>query len=157
MAKRKKKLGVLESKHRPQQREVGVVREETHIQASYSGPLPPPGLLKQYNEIIPDAAERILCVAEQQAKHRQALEKTVVVGDSKRADRGLWAGLAVTLSLVAGAVFLVSTGHDGAGIAIAAVDVVGLASVFVYGTISRRSERSRKAALMDQANRPRRS
>lgn len=157
MAKPKKNAASLQASQQAQRGESRLVRQEARIQASYEGPIPPPAMLQEYNVVVPDAANRILRMAEQQVEHRQFLEKTVVVGDSKRADRGLWAGLVVTLSLVAGAVFLVSTDHDVAGIAIAALDIVGLASVFIYGTVSRRSERIKKASQMNQANRPRRS
>ncbi|MBI2919400.1 MAG: DUF2335 domain-containing protein [Chloroflexi bacterium] len=157
MAKPKKNSASLQSNQQSRGTKSRVVRQETHVQASYDGPIPPPAMLQQYNDVIPDAANRILRMAEQQVEHRQFLEKTVVVGDSKRADRGLWAGLFVTLSLVVGAVFLVYTGHDWAGVAIAGLDIVGLASVFVYGTLSRRSERMRKASQMGQVNRQRRS
>lgn len=133
------------------------VVKQTHIEASYSGPLPPPSILQQYNDIVPGAAERILRMAEQQSEHRQLLEKTVVIGDSKRADRGLICGLIVALAALGGGVFLIFTGHEWSGASIAGLDIIGLVSVFVYGTVSRRSERLRKQALMGQASQPRRS
>jgi uncharacterized membrane protein len=44
------------------------------VSSSFSGPLPPPNLLAQYNEVLPDGANRIVTMAERQAKHRQRLE-----------------------------------------------------------------------------------
>lgn len=41
--------------------------------ASFSGPIPPPAILHQYDAVIPGAAERILKMAEEQSKHRQEL------------------------------------------------------------------------------------
>jgi uncharacterized membrane protein len=122
-------------------------RSETHIQA-YGGPLPPPALLKEFDNVVPGAAERIIRMAEQQADHRQFLEKTVITGDSKRASYGLFIGALVVLSVLGGAIFLIYEGHDWAGAAIAGLDLVALASVFVYGSISRRSERAQKAKAM---------
>ena len=49
-----------------------------------SGPLPPPEMLAQYEEILPGAAERILSMAERQAEHRQKLE-----WDESNAERAL--------------------------------------------------------------------
>ncbi len=49
-----------------------------------SGPLPPPEMLAQYEEILPGAAERILSMAERQAEHRQKMER-----DESNADRAL--------------------------------------------------------------------
>lgn len=41
-----------------------VIHQEQKV---YSGPIPPPDTLNQYNEIVPGAAERILCMAEDNA------------------------------------------------------------------------------------------
>lgn len=115
---------------------------------TYSGPLPKPDALQEYDRIVPGAAERILRMAEKQAEHRQYLEKTVIVGDTKRANWGLAAGFIVAMSGLGAAVWLVATGNAVAGTIIGSADIVGLASVFVYGTVSRRAERTQKAALM---------
>ena len=45
------------------------------IQSEFSGPLPPPNIIKGYEDILPGAADRILSMAENQAKHRQEIEK----------------------------------------------------------------------------------
>lgn len=42
---------------------------------SFSGPLPHPSILKGYNELVPDAAERILKAFEKQNEHREFIEK----------------------------------------------------------------------------------
>lgn len=45
---------------------------------SYSGPIPPPAMLKEYDDAVPGAASRILDLAERQADHRMDLEKKVL-------------------------------------------------------------------------------
>ena len=58
---------------------------------TFLGPLPPPEILAQYEQILPGSAERIMVMAENQAEHRQSLEetvKTVIEGDSKRRTYG---------------------------------------------------------------------
>ena len=87
-------------------------------------------------------------MAERQATHRQDLERTVVRGDSRRAFCGLFVGAIVALCVLGGAVFLIYNGHDWAGSVIAALDIVSLVSVFVYGSISRRQERIKKSEVM---------
>jgi uncharacterized membrane protein len=47
---------------------------------SFSGPIPHPELLAQYDQIIPKGADRILKMAERQSEHRQYLEKWSIVG-----------------------------------------------------------------------------
>jgi uncharacterized membrane protein len=54
------------------------------IQA-HAGPLPNPETLAQYNDIIPDGADRIMKMAEGQASHRQKLEEYVIKTNSRRA------------------------------------------------------------------------
>ncbi|MCD4823919.1 MAG: DUF2335 domain-containing protein [Phycisphaerae bacterium] len=49
-----------------------LLKEEHHL---FAGPLPPPVILDQYNNIIPDGAERIMVMAENQSLHRRQLEK----------------------------------------------------------------------------------
>lgn len=41
----------------------------------FSGPIPHPDILKGYNELVPDAAERILKAFEKQSEHRECIEK----------------------------------------------------------------------------------
>lgn len=40
-------------------------------QISFSGPIPHPDLLAQYDQIIPNGADRILLMAEAQSRHRR--------------------------------------------------------------------------------------
>lgn len=127
-------------------RRTEIVVQETHI-----GPLPQPEILRQYDNIVPGAAERILSLTERQAEHRQFLEKIVISGDSKRADRGLWCGLTVALAVLVVGGILIYMGHDWAGGVFVSLDIASLAGVFVYGTISRRSERIQKAMTMKSA------
>lgn len=123
---------------------------ETHVASVFAGPLPEPATLQEYEKVVPGSAERIIRMAENQAEHRQFLEKTVVMGDTTRANRGLYVGGFVSVCFLGSAVFLISTGHDWAGGVLAGLDIVGLASVFVYGTISRRAEREKKASTKAQ-------
>ncbi len=121
---------------------------QLRIEASYSGPLPRPSDLQEYERVMPGAANRILTMAERQANHRQTLEKTVIVGDSKRANCGLWIGAFVVLCLLGGSVFLIINDHDWAGTVIAGLDIVSLVGVFVYGSNNRRQERIKKTEIM---------
>ena len=66
MAKSKKKPKKTPS---PQQLSPQKQQEQRQIlkaSAFHSGPLPPPAVLSQYNNAVPDAAERILKMAESQ-------------------------------------------------------------------------------------------
>ena len=47
-----------------------------------SGPIPDPQTLRQYNEITPGLADRIVRMAEDEALHRRGLERTIVDAQS---------------------------------------------------------------------------
>ena len=125
-----------------------VAFSQTHFTEISTGPLPPPSMLAEYDRIIPGAAERILNLAEQQTKHRIELEKSAIRSEISRSWTGLWMGLIVSLAAIGGGVLVAILASPTAGATIATASVVALASVFVYGTSSRRKERDRKAEQM---------
>lgn len=52
--------------------------ELVFAQRTYQGPLPPAGELIAYNNAVPDAAERILQMAEAEQKHRHRNEDKII-------------------------------------------------------------------------------
>jgi uncharacterized membrane protein len=110
----------------------------------YSGPIPPPELLRQYDEVVENGAERLFAAFENQTQHRQGLERTVIGGGEARANRGQWMGFGLANLVLALGTTMIFSGHDGAGAAIISVDLVGLVGVFVYGRQSQRREREAK-------------
>lgn len=45
------------------------------VQAEWSGPLPPPGILEQFNHVVDNGAERIFQAWEAETQHRHQLER----------------------------------------------------------------------------------
>lgn len=113
---------------------------------TWHGPVPPPAELKQYNEIIPDGANRILKMAEAQSAHRIELESIVIKGDDRRADRGLYTGFTIGIVMLALSFVLVMYGHDLAGTVFGTVDLLGLIGIFVYGKSVKMKELQRRDA-----------
>jgi uncharacterized membrane protein len=83
--------------------------------------------------------------AESQTAHRLALEKRVIGSDIWRSYIGLGLGFIISMTCVIGGIWLVAQGHDTAGTTVATGSVAALAGVFVYGALTRRSERREKA------------
>ena len=108
---------------------------------AFQGPIPPPELLEQYDRIIPNGADRILTMAEQQQAHRQSIERTVVESGARRANLGLILGFILTLVFGLGSMFLISSGRDISGLVLFSGSLVGLIGVFIYQTKKRRNER----------------
>lgn len=112
--------------------------------AAFSGPLPPPNVLQRYDEIIPNGADRIVAMAEKQSAHRIDLERTVIHGDSRRANWGVFCGFTLAVLVIVLSFILILYGHAVAGTILGTLDLVSLISVFIYGTTTRRRERTRR-------------
>jgi uncharacterized membrane protein len=54
-----------------------VVRGETMrlTKLSWEGPMPPPSFLRQYDEVIPGGANRLLTMVEEESVHRRLMER----------------------------------------------------------------------------------
>jgi uncharacterized membrane protein len=123
---------------------IQIASHSTNISSTFSGPLPPPNILEQYNKIVPGAAERIIAQAECQTEHRIKLESKIIDSEISRSSHGLIAGTIVALACIIGGCLLVYADHDWAGATIATASVVGLVGVFIYGTSIRRTDRAEK-------------
>lgn len=77
---------------------------------TFEGPLPPPSALRDYEDICSGAAERILVMAENQARHRQELESKLTDAGVEHMRRGF--GEARLGQVLA---FTLSTAFLGAG------------------------------------------
>lgn len=60
--------------------------------ASFKGPIPPPSLFGQYEEVLPGSADRILALTENQQSHRHKCEMEVLNAKKSVARRGQWMG-----------------------------------------------------------------
>ena len=110
----------------------------------YSGPLPAPEVLERYDKIAPGAAERIIKMAEAQSLHRQDIESRVVRSDIRNSILGVLFGFIIALTALALSAFSIYLGHAVEGTIIGTGGLSGLASVFVYGTRSRKKEREER-------------
>ena len=120
---------------------LNVKRQEIH---QYSGPIPPPAMLEQYDRVVPCAAARILKMAEDQSAHRQELEKKAIRSDVRNSLLGIIAAFVITLSAFGVVVFTVQKGQAIPATILGSGVIVGLASAFIYGTNSRKQERANK-------------
>lgn len=112
---------------------------------SFSGPLPPPEILEKYNQVLPGGAERIVAMAEQQSKHRQHLELTVVESNAFVQKLGPILGFIIAMTAVVGGFFLIEKGKDAYGLAAIITALASLAGVFVYGKKKQKKELEDKA------------
>ena len=116
---------------------------------SWQAPLPPPAVMRQYEDILPGSAKGIYQRWETQSDHRMLMESAVVVGGSKRSYLGLVFAFILSLAIIASGTCIAIIVHPWAGSSVIGTGIAGLAGVFVYGTNSSRRERERKAADAD--------
>lgn len=127
---------------------VVVHREER----SFSGPLPHPEILRQFEQVVPGAAERIIKMAEDQSSHRRDLEKKVIDSDIERSKWGQILGFVLALVGLSVSGVVAVIGNPWAGTVIGVGTIASLVSVFMYGTNSRRQERQEKEESKPQDN-----
>ena len=63
-------------------------QQVVQVTEQFSGPLPPPDVLERYNQVAPDAANRIIAMAEQETGHRRDIERLSVSNEYKEARVG---------------------------------------------------------------------
>lgn len=78
----------------------------------FSGPIPPPAILKGYESICPGAAHRIIRMAEKQELHRHTQENNVISSKISNEKRGMNYAFVLTLVLVTVGAMLVALDKD---------------------------------------------
>ena len=105
---------------------------EQVVMGRWSGPLPPPAALEQFERASPGAAGRILKMAEREEHHRQALERVMVTSEIKTRNRGQFLGFLIAAITLIGGIWLVYEGKDWPGLVAILTPLVGLVGIFVY-------------------------
>lgn len=100
---------------------------------AFSGPVPPPNLLKGYSEVVENGAERLFVLAESQVKHRIEIEKYSLRHQIKQSERGQIFGFILALLGFVIVTFLGYNGHEIAASVLGTTTIVGLVAVFVIG------------------------
>lgn len=105
-----------------------------------TGPIPPPDVLKKYNEVEPGLAQRIIAMAEAEAAHRRSIETQFVAiqGRDQAAYRrselfGQVFGLMIGLAYAVGAVYAAVHGAQIAASIFGTAGVGGLVTAFIMG------------------------
>ena len=76
------------------------VLQVSRVQTTFSGPLPPPEDFKKYNEVLPNAADRILSMAENEQKIRSDGQNKMLTNDQRRINGAI--GIGASMIAVAG-------------------------------------------------------
>jgi len=129
--KKRASPSVAAKRHAPKDQKATAISQVT--QQQFSGPIPPPELLRQYNDIIPDAAERILRMAEHDAAHLHKIEADALKYAARDQRAGQLCALSVSIVVMLTVMLGFWLGYSTAASALGGTTVVGLVTVFVTG------------------------
>jgi len=127
----------------------------TRVAKFFSGPLPPPEVLTEYNNAFPGAAERIVVMAEKQMAHRHGIEDTVVASNARAELVGQVIGAVLSAIAIIGGIYLAANDKPLSGLGVILLDVASLAGIFVYVRNAQSKERSAKLKPFEELAGPR--
>ncbi len=99
---------------------------------SFSGPIPPPNFLKEYELIVPGIAQRFLDEPHKEAEHRRALEKLMVYEQIKLNKNGQKMAFGLALLSICAAFSSIWLGYELAGASTFIVSICSLVGIFLY-------------------------
>lgn len=98
----------------------------------WSGPLPPPAALQQFNAIIPNGAERIIGMVEREQAHRLQQESIVQNATVNDTRRGHWMGFGISIAAIVAAALTAYFGaHPSVSVALVGLPIVALAQSII--------------------------
>ncbi|PRD42089.1 hypothetical protein C5748_18210 [Phyllobacterium phragmitis] len=78
----------------------------------WSGPLPPPQILEEFNNVVPNGAERIMAAWERETDHRHKMERRELTLVSTDAILGKICAFLFVLGALSACAFAASVGAD---------------------------------------------
>lgn len=94
--------------------------------------MPPPAVLEQFRQLVPDAPERIFAQFEKEADHRRHLEKTSLEGNLRTVRWGQGAAISFALSALGVAALALVLGYPNAAMVIGVLDIAAVVGAFLY-------------------------
>ncbi|MDP9838159.1 putative membrane protein [Neorhizobium huautlense] len=113
-------------------RVIGVART-----ATFSGPLPHPGHLGEYDRIVPGSADRMLRMAEETLEHNRAVARKAQASDHLYRLLGMLLGFSALILLVAAAVYAGLNGNNILAGLLLGTGVFSCVGVFVSAHVRR--------------------
>ncbi len=129
-----------------------VAIEIREIVVSFSGPLPPPAMLREYEATLPGLGERIVARAEKEQAFRHEMAREQVSSlksrqwhDSTRAYIGQAGAFVLSMTAIGGGIWLLAAGKSTAGLGSIIAALVTLAAVFLGAKITEAIGKYRKS------------
>lgn len=117
---------------------------QTSIRSTTS-PVPPAELLDGYNRAIPDGANRLFTLVENQSAHRQKLESETITIQNRVTVRGQYFAFVLALLLTAVAGYFGYCGQEWLAGTIFTTTIAGVAALFLAGRQAQKRNLDAKA------------
>lgn len=109
-----------------------MVKQELRVTMTrFQGPIPSPDALAAYESLQPGAADRMIAMAEREQQHRFDMERIEAQAPFIAARRGQLLGFLIAAIVIGCSLVMVLTGHEVTGGILGALDLIGLATLFV--------------------------
>ncbi|HUD93421.1 DUF2335 domain-containing protein [Sphingobium sp.] len=102
-------------------------------QERFSGPIAHPKHLREYEEILPGSADRIIAMAERSLNHAQDIQMHALRADVGDVKAGRWFGFAALIVLIASAFACGYLGNNTLALAFLATGALGAIGAFIKG------------------------
>jgi len=97
----------------------------------FQGPIPPPEILRQYAEVVPELPRIIVGEYQKQSAHRQKLESQLLESNIRKETRGQWISFAFGGATLIGGFLLIHEGREAWGVGLMVGDLLAFAAVFI--------------------------
>jgi len=105
----------------------------------FSGPLPSPEVLREYDLIAPGAADRIIKMAESYAAHEQSMERAALHAKVREKRLGQLLGFVLAVAALSTSVMVARLGYPWVSGVLGGSTIVSLVAVFVLGRLPRQN------------------
>lgn len=100
--------------------------------AQWQGPLPPPNVVKAFDNVVENGAERIFRMAEKEQEHRHRMEGLQADAEFNAQSRGQWLGFAVSFASISGAVVAaIMHAPVAVSVALVGIQMAGVVKAFL--------------------------
>ena len=106
--------------------------ELLHLKEEYSGPIPHPNILKQFEEVISGSADRILKMAEKEQEHRHEFENKIISHKKIMELTGLIFGFLLALIIIGGGIYLLLNDKSAKGFVLILGGIGTIITPFIF-------------------------
>lgn len=128
----------------PKEKREQVISQIVSMERTHIGPLPDPQTLQSYADIIPDGANRVMKMAENQLEHRMYIEKKAIRGQLNQSNIGQILAFIIGIFAIGCGTYCIVSGHDWSGSILGGAGVIGLVTAFIQGKKEQQKDLDRK-------------